>query len=137
MQAFYDLLLLSRQIPNTGGRRVIWTVYHGCLDYFAVKILYSCIDQPDSVPSWLESSITDLLAVAHKAINEDPEHVYRYAWALHMALFKVRDPIHRDWLQTQIRKASLLLSNLGIPSMPAQGVSVRDALFMEPATPGS
>lgn len=122
---------------NTGGRRVIWTVYHGCLDYFALKILYSCISEPDTVPHWLESSITDLLAIAHKAINEDSEHVYRYAWALHMVLFKVRDPIHRDWLQTQIRKASLLLSNLGIPSRPLEDISVRDALFVEPTHPNS
>lgn len=110
---------------------MIWTIYHGCLDYFALKILYSCINDPDTVPAWLEDSIADLLGIAHKAINEDPEHVYRYAWALHMALFKVRDPIHRDWLQSQIRKASLLLSNLGIPSRPLEYVSVRDALFVE------
>lgn len=115
---------------------MIWTVYHGCLDFFALKILYSCINLPDSVPHWLEGSIADLLSIAYKAINEDAEHVYRYAWALHMALFKVRDPIHRDWLQVQIRKASLLLSNLGIPSGPLEHVSVRDALFVEPAISG-
>lgn len=116
---------------------MIWTIYHGCLDYFALKILYSCINDPDTVPPWLEGSITDLLGIAHKAINEDPEHVYRYAWALRMALLKVKDPIHRDWLQAQIRKASLLLSNLGIPSSPLEHVSVRDALFVEPTISGN
>lgn len=91
----------------------------------------------DTVPAWLESSLADLLTIAHKAINEDPEHVYRYAWPMNMALFKVRDPIHRDWLQIQVRKASLLLSNMGIPSKPTQGLGSYNDLFVESNTPDS
>lgn len=134
-QVYYDLLLLSRQIPNTGGRRVMWTIYHATLDYLALKILYSCISEPNIVPTWLESSITDLLAISHKAINEDPEHVYRYAWSLHIALFRVKDPIHRDWLQIQVKKASLLLSNLGISTRSSYVISSQHDLFAKPNSP--
>lgn len=134
-QVYFDLLVLSRQIPNTGGRRLVWTIYHAVLDFLALKVLYSCITDVNTIPVWLESTMTDLLSISHKAINEDSEHVYRYAWSLHMALFKVRDPIHRDWLQSQVRKASILLSNLGIPSAPTHGLGSHDRLFTEPNTP--
>ena len=70
-------------------------------------------------PAWLDNILNDLLIIAHKALAEDPQHVHRYAWPMRIALLKVRDPIHQDWLQQQIARASILLSNVGIPPQSA------------------
>lgn len=131
MQEFYDIRLLAETVRRTDGRRVVWTVYHACLDFYASQVLYSCIEDFDFQPEWLQDVLAKLLGIAYKALNEDPQHVYRYAWALRVALFRVRDPIHRDWLETQIVKASVLLSNLGIPSDPLAAAGTRETLFVE------
>ena len=110
--------LLAGSVRSTGGRRVIWTVYHACLDFYALQILHGCVEDPDAQPEWLEDVLAKLLGIAHKALIEDPQHIYRYAWALRVALIRVKDPIHRDWLETQVMKASVLLSNLGISPEP-------------------
>ena len=63
-------------------------------------------------------------------MNEDMQHVHRYAWPLRVALVKVKDPIHQDWLQQQITRASILLSNVGISIEPGAGGAA--ALFADP-----
>lgn len=128
-QSFYDVRLLAKLVRSTDGRRVIWTVYHACLDFCALKILYSCATSSDEDPPWLEDTITELLSIAHKALSEDPQHVYRYAWPLRMVMVKVKDPIHLEWLRVQITKASVLLSNLGIPSTVCDDTITDRALF--------
>lgn len=123
--------LLAKSISHTHGRRVVWTIYHACLDYCGLKILYSCITSTDAAPSRLEGVLSELLGIAHKALNEDPQHVYRYAWPLRMAILKSTDPVHRDWLLIQIKKASTLLSNLGIPADPFEVDATNETLFLE------
>lgn len=110
---------------QTNGRRVVWTVYHAYLDYCGLKIFFCCIPGIESRPPWLGEVLSDLLMVAHKALNEDQQHIYRSAWPLRMALFRLSDPIHRDWVRTQTAKAGLLLSNMGIPATLPE-VEVKD-----------
>lgn len=93
-------------------------MYHAGLDFYALQVLYSCIETSDPQPVWVQDVLTKLLGIAHKALNEDPQHVYRYTWALRVAMFRVKDPIHRDWLEGQVSKASVLFSNLGSSSEP-------------------
>jgi hypothetical protein len=120
-QDFYDVLVLARTTPNSGGRRVIWTVYHAALDYYAVKVLFSCLEPGDAFPSWLESTLANIISIAYKAIGEDPRQGYRFAWPLSMALLKTRDPVHRDWIRTQVGKARGLFSTLGVPLQVLDG----------------
>ena len=115
------MLILAKTILNSGGRRVIWTVYHAALDYHALKVLFSCLDPVDSFPSWLESTLADIISIAYKAVGEDPRQGYRFAWPLSMALLKTRDPIHRDWIRTEVGKARVLFSTLGVPSQILDG----------------
>lgn len=123
------MLVLAKTIPNSGGRRVIWTVYHAALDYHAVKLLFSCLDLEDSFPSWLESTLANIISIAYKAVGEDPRQGYRFAWPLSMALVKTRDPIHRDWIRTQVGKARGLFSTLGVPLKVLDGNHSPENLF--------
>ena len=109
----------------------MWTIYHGCLDYYAVKVLYSCIDGDVSFPSSLDATLTDLLALAYKSVGESPHQIYRCAWPLAVALLKIRDPIHRDWIQAQLKKAQILLSNLGLPTQIIDRPIHAGSLFLE------
>lgn len=118
-------------VKNSNGRRVIWTVYHACLDYYAVRILYTCVDGEDPYPPWLEGTLSELLAIAYKSMHELPQQIYRYAWPLTVALMKVRDPIHRDWIRTQVRKAGILFSNLGLPPTLLDGSCAPETMFLE------
>lgn len=126
-----DLLALVKIVSGSHGRRVMWTIYHACLDYFAIKILYSCLDKEDQSPEWLNSTLTDLLNVAHKSLAENPQSLYRYSWSLAVALLKVRDPIHRDWIQTQLRKARILLSDIGLPARLIDAPSPPENVFLD------
>lgn len=130
-QQFSDLLTLAKTINSSGGRRVVWTIYHACLDYYAVKVLYTCIDDLDCFPSWLDATLVDLLAIAYKSLYENPQQVYRYTWPLTVALLKMRDPIHRDWLQGQVGKASVLFSNIGLPERSLEKGAAAHTLFLE------
>jgi hypothetical protein len=118
-------------VKNSNGRRVIWTVYHACLDYYGVRILYTCIDGEDPYPPWLEGTLSELLAIAYKSMHELPQQIYRYAWPLTVALMKVRDPIHRDWIRTQVRKAGILFSTLGLPPTLVDGSCAPETMFLE------
>jgi hypothetical protein len=94
----------------------MWTIYHAALEYYAIQILFSCLDDSkDTFPSWLDTALTDLLGIAYKALGENPVMVYRYAWPLTVASIRIRDPIHRDWVAAQVKRASVLVGNPGIP----------------------
>lgn len=118
-------------VKNSNGRRVIWTVYHACLEYYAMRIFYTCLDSEDPYPPWLEESLSELLAIAYKSIYELPQQIYRYSWPLTVALLKVRDPIHRDWVTAQVRKAGVLFSNLGLPPTLLNGDCAPETMFLE------
>ncbi|KIW19111.1 hypothetical protein PV08_03403 [Exophiala spinifera] len=137
-EAFMDVLTVARIATNTGGRRVLWTIYHGALEYYAIQILFSCLgDCKDTFPSWLDSTLTDLLGIAYKAIGEKPIMIYRYAWPLVMALMRIRDPIHREWVATQVKQASVLIGNLGIPRDLFEGSPPTTARSFGPPYQGS
>lgn len=118
-------------VKNSNGRRVIWTIYHACLEYYAVRVLYTCMDGGDPNPPWLEDSLIELLGIAYKSMLELPQQIYRYSWPLTVALMKVRDPIHRDWVTAQVRKAGVLFSNLGLPPTLLNGNCAPETMFLE------
>jgi len=93
--------------------------------------LYTCIDGEDPYPPWLEGTLSELLTIAYKSIDELPQQIYRYFWPLTVALMKVRDPIHRDWITAQVRKAGVLFSNLGVPPALLDGSCAPETMFFE------
>lgn len=94
----------------------MWTIYHAALEYYAIQILFSCLgDSKSTFSPWLDNTLRDLLGIAYKALGEKPVMVYRYAWPLAVALIRIRDPIHKDWVAAQVKRASVLIGNPGIP----------------------
>jgi hypothetical protein len=69
----------------------------------------------DNRPPWLDATLTTLLTVAHKSLDANPELIYRYIWPLCIAGVKTRDPIHRDWIAGQVKRAGVLLKIMGVP----------------------
>ncbi|KAI1609279.1 hypothetical protein EDD37DRAFT_165553 [Exophiala viscosa] len=47
-QEFCDLIAMARVIQSSGGRRVIFSIFHAVLEYHAVKVLYCCLIEPFS-----------------------------------------------------------------------------------------
>lgn len=89
------------------------------------------MDGGDPNPPWLEDSLIELLGIAYKSMLELPQQIYRYSWPLTVALMKVRDPIHRDWVTAQVRKAGVLFSNLGLPPTLLNGNCAPETMFLE------
>ncbi|KAL1304289.1 hypothetical protein AAFC00_000694 [Neodothiora populina] len=114
---YFDVLHLARTVPNSNGRRLIWTVYHAAIEYHALKILYTCTDGAEPSPDWLDTTIAELLAIAYKAEQENSHQQYRLASALSIALLKTQDQIHRNWLQVRVERAKALFSS--IATVPA------------------
>ncbi|RMD40597.1 hypothetical protein DV735_g4535, partial [Chaetothyriales sp. CBS 134920] len=110
---FADVLALAEKVTNSGSRRVIWTAYHATLEYYALQVLFSCLDPSDQHPSWLDQVITSATNIGHKAIKEDPRQLYRLVWPLAVAMVRTRDMIHRDWLKEQLLRAQILLPSFG------------------------
>lgn len=109
----------------------MWTIYHGCLDFYATRVLYSCLIDDDIRPEWLDRTLQDLLSIAYKALGENPQQLYRCAWPLAVSFLKIQDPIHRDWIQGQLVKARILLSNLGLPTQAIDQPMSPGSLFLE------
>jgi hypothetical protein len=107
-------------------------VYHGVLDYLAIQVLFSCLDDDDDdAPDWLNTAITELLAIAHKCLGENPQQLYRCVWPLAVAALKVRDPIHADWIRGQLNRARVLFSNIGLPMKVIDAPKSPESLFLE------
>lgn len=117
-QEYFDVLHLAKSVSKSNGRRVIWTLYHAALEYHAVKVLYSCMDSEDPFPNCLDKTISDMLAIAYKAVEEDTHQQYRLAPALSVALLKTRDNIHRSWIQSRIERAEALFSKFSAVPIP-------------------
>ena len=109
----------------------MWTVYHACLDYLAVKVLFSCLEDDNDTPDWLDGTLASLLAIAHKSLGESPQQLFRCAWPLAVALLKVRDPIHKEWIRAQLNRACVLLSNVGLPAKVIEMPGSPESLFLE------
>jgi hypothetical protein len=131
LQDFSDLLTLAEIAPAKVERRVMWTIYHACLDYYAARILFSCLADEGERTAWLDSTLKSLLAIAYKTLGENPYQVYRISWALAVALLKVQDSIHRDWIKAQLGRAQVLLSNLGLPTHALDRPKSPRSLFLE------
>lgn len=109
----------------------MWTVYHACLDFYATRILFSCLHADDDRPLWLDTTLKSLLAIAYKSLGESPQQLYRCCWPLAVALLKVQDSIHRDWIVNQLAKARVLMSNFGLPMQTLDKPTSPGALFVE------
>lgn len=140
---------MARVIRNSGGRRVVFSIFHAVLEYHAVKVLYcflveaSSHRQPrfldisagserlstaDARPPFvgsegggpgapaadvLDTTLTDLLDIAHKSLAEDPSLIYRYTGPLTVALLKTNDAIHREWICSHLLRAHALFPDPG------------------------
>ncbi|EXJ79542.1 hypothetical protein A1O3_07821 [Capronia epimyces CBS 606.96] len=144
-QVFADVITMARIATHSGGRRVMWTVYHSALEYYAVRVLFSCLSsskKPEhgnshepEFPSWLDTTLTDLLGIAYKSLGENPLMVYRFAWPLTVAMLRTRDPIHKDWISSQVRRAHALVGSLGIPTHLLQDMSTSPGALLLDSPP--
>jgi hypothetical protein len=67
-------------------------------------------------PLWLDATLGTILCIAHKSLDANSELIYRYIWPLCIAAVKTRDPIHRDWIARQVKRAGVLLKVMGVPA---------------------
>jgi len=109
----------------------MWTVYHAALEFYALQVLYSCLDPSDHSPPWLNTVLSQVGSIAYKAIGEDARQLYRLVWPLSITLLRTRDLIHRDWLKDQLRKANTLLPNFGLPGPALDGQGLLGRLILE------
>ncbi|KAM0425748.1 hypothetical protein ACHAPT_008996 [Fusarium lateritium] len=114
---FADILHLAKQVTDSGGKRLMWTVYSAFLDFHALQVLYSCLHLDQDSQSRLDSSLTQILGIASKALGEDPRQVYRFMWSLSVALCKTQGHADHLWLSSQLAKARVLLPNFGVPGL--------------------
>jgi hypothetical protein len=109
----------------------MWTVYHATLEYYALQVLYSCLDPDDQSPPWLERVVATVTSIGYKAVKEDPRQLYRLVWPLAIAMLRTRDPVHRDWLKDQLLRARILLPSFGLPEPGWDGKSLLGQLLLE------
>lgn len=138
------MLTLAAAVPGSGGRRMIWTVYHAALEYYALQMLYSCLEPPpapatsssQSSQPWLDTALRQVSSIAHKAMAEDPRQVYRLAWPLCITLLKTTDSIHQEWLRAQLTRANVLLPNFGVHALARDGSGSLLGSLLESTTKG-
>ncbi|KIW65478.1 hypothetical protein, variant [Phialophora macrospora] len=128
---FADVLALADKVPDSGARRLIWTVYHAALEYYALQVLYSCLDPDDQSPTWLDGVVGTVTSIGFKAVKEDPRQLYRLVWPLAIAMIRTRDLVHRDWLKDQLLRAQILLPSFGIPGPDWDGAGLLGQLLLE------
>ncbi|KAJ3510427.1 hypothetical protein NM208_g15530 [Fusarium decemcellulare] len=114
---FADILLLAKLVPDSGGKRLIWTVYAATLDFYALQVLYSSQYPGPEAQSRLNLILPQIVAIASKGLKEDPRQIYRFMWSLSVALFKSQDQSDQQWLSAQLEKARVLLPNFGAPGL--------------------
>ncbi|KAH6884569.1 hypothetical protein B0T10DRAFT_608870 [Thelonectria olida] len=118
---FTDILLLAKMAPNSLGKRLMWTVYSSTLDFHALQVLYSYLYPGEERQPHADSTLTHILAIASKALGEDARQIYRFMWALSVALTlcKSEDQDHegQEWLTTQLDRARVLMPNFGVPGL--------------------
>ncbi|KAM5343627.1 hypothetical protein ACJ41O_012164 [Fusarium nematophilum] len=117
---FADILVLAKLVPDSGGKRLMWTVYSAALDFHALQALYLCLHPGDESQSQLESSLVQIFAIASKALGEDPRQIYRFMWSLSVALCQTQGHTDTHWLSAQLDRARVLLPNFGVPGLILQ-----------------
>lgn len=65
----------------------------------------------------MDSSLTQILGIASKALKEDPRQIYRFMWSLSVALCNTQGHPGHLWLSAQLAKARVLLPNFGVPGL--------------------
>lgn len=128
-QEFTDILLLAKKTPDSGGKRLMWTVYSAALDFHALQVLCSSFDAYHEAQFDLESSLSYIFTVATKALSEDPRQIYRFMWSLSVALCKTRGHSSQAWLSAQLTRARVLLPRFGVPGLILEqcgGLQVND-----------
>ncbi|EXJ73475.1 uncharacterized protein A1O5_03236 [Cladophialophora psammophila CBS 110553] len=128
---FADVLALADKVVDTGTRRLIWTVYHASLEFYALQVLYSSLDPDDESPPWLDRVVATVTSIGYKAVKEDPRQLYRLVWPLAIAMIRTRDLVHRDWLKDQLLRAQILLPSFGLPGSDWDGKGLLGQLLLE------
>lgn len=95
----------------------MWTVYSSTLDFHALEIVYSSLYPGDESRTRLDSALENILAVATKALGEDARQVYRFMWALSVAVCKGEGHGDHEWLSAQLERARVLMPNFGVPGL--------------------
>ncbi|KAH8685085.1 hypothetical protein BGZ61DRAFT_423526 [Ilyonectria robusta] len=117
---FADILILAKSIPDSGGKRLIWTVYSAALDYHALQVLFACLFPRDESRFQLDAALSQILAIASKALGEDPRQIYRFMWSLSVALCKTQGHNNQHWLTAQLDRARVLMPNFDVPDLILQ-----------------
>lgn len=117
---FADVLILARLTADSGGKRLMWTVYSGAVNFHALLIVYSSLCPSQESRSQLDSALTEIFAIASKAIGEDERQIYRGMWALSVALHKTNGCGNQHWLSKQLDRARVMFPNLAVPGFVLQ-----------------
>lgn len=111
---------MAKAIPDSGGKRLIWTVYSAALDYHALQVLFACLFPRDESRFQLDAALSQILAIASKALGEDPRQIYRFMWSLSVALCKTQGHNNQHWLTAQLDRARVLMPNFDVPDLILQ-----------------
>ncbi|KAH7139888.1 hypothetical protein B0J13DRAFT_68774 [Dactylonectria estremocensis] len=111
---FADILILAKAMPDSGGKRLMWTVYSAALDYHALQVLFACLYPRNESRSRLDTALSQMLAIASKALGEDPRQIYRFMWSLSVALCKTQGHSDQHWLAAQLDRAHVLMPNFDV-----------------------
>ncbi|KAF7555909.1 hypothetical protein G7Z17_g1832 [Cylindrodendrum hubeiense] len=117
---FADILILAKSTPSSGGKRLIWTVYSAALDYHALQMLFACLYPRDESRIQLDAALSQILAIASKALGEDPLQIYRFIWSLSIAFSKTHGHSGQHWLAAQLDRARVLMPNFDVPDFMQQ-----------------
>ncbi|KAH7129207.1 hypothetical protein EDB81DRAFT_139836 [Dactylonectria macrodidyma] len=111
---FADILILAKAMPDSGGKRLMWTVYSAALDHHALQVLFTCLYPRDESRSRLDTALSQMLSIASKALGEDPRQIYRFMWSLSVALCKTQGHSDQHWLAAQLDRARVLMPNFDV-----------------------
>lgn len=97
----------------------MWTVYSATLDFHALQILhlhlYLYLENDSQIQ--IDSALSQILAIASKALRENTRQIYRCMWSLSVALRMTQGHSDQHWLSAQLERARVLLPNFGVPGM--------------------
>ncbi|KPM45235.1 hypothetical protein AK830_g1343 [Neonectria ditissima] len=120
---FADILLLAKMVPDSGGKRLMWTVYSAALDFHALQILCLSLYPREDARAVQDSALSQMLAIASKALGEDARQICRFMWSLSIALCKIQGRNDQHWLSVHLDRARVLFANFSGPGSVLQGIN--------------
>lgn len=107
-------MLLAQRTRDSAGKRLFGTIYSAALDFLALKVLYLRMCPFQGPHETSDLAALHIVTIADKALEEDPRKVYRFMWAISVALYESQNDGVNTRLISHLRRAQILLPKLGI-----------------------